>query len=108
MVTEDNIYLLMHIDDLYYNTITTGQIVEEESLFTYPVGTTFSDYTFPDHIPPLISDVVASAPVSTVEMCNNNEQCIFDAVQTGDLSIGTGTLNSIDTNNNDVMIASKS
>ena len=90
-----------------HTSIPAGQIIEQESLFTYPVGTSFIDYTFPDHIAPLLSDVVASAPASVVEMCNSNPQCIFDAVQTGDLAIGMGTLDTIDSNNNDVMVASK-
>ena len=85
-----------------------GQIIERKSLFTYPVGTSFSDFYFPNHIAPLLSDVVASAPDSIATMCNSNPQCIFDAVQTGDPDIGTGTLNTIENNNNDVMIASKS
>ena len=66
-----------------------------------------SDFYFPDHIAPLLSDVVASAPSDIIEMCNNNEQCIFDAIQTNNPEIGVGTLDSITNNDNDVMVASK-
>ena len=84
-----------------------GQIVEQESLFTYPAGMSYSDYYFPNHIAPLLSEVVAGASDDIKAMCNDNEQCIFDAVQTDNPGIGMGTLNSITDNANDIMIASK-
>lgn len=65
-------------------------------------------YSFPDHIPPYLSEVVGNASDEIRTMCNDNPQCIFDAVQTNDPAIGTGTLNNIETNNNNVIIASKS
>lgn len=67
-----------------------------------------SHYTFPDHIPPYLSEVVANAPDNIKAMCNDNPQCIFDAVQTNDPAVGTGTLSNIETNNDDVLTASKS
>ena len=84
----------------------TGQITEEESLFTYPVGTSYDDYKHPDHIAPLIDDVVNNAPQNIVDMCNSNERCIFDAVQTENIELGTGTLSTIESNNMDVVEAS--
>lgn len=90
-----------------YN-FSSGQTLEEESLFTYPTGMSHSAYTFPDHIPPYLSEVVASARDDIKAMCNDNPQCIFDAVQTEDPAVGTGTLSNIETNNDDVIIASKS
>ena len=84
-----------------------GRITEEESLFTYPVGTTYADYDFPDHIPPYLGEVVANAPQDIVNICNNNEQCIFDAVQTNNPEIGAGTLSTIENNNMDIMQTSK-
>ena len=85
----------------------SGQITEQESLFTYPSGMGYSDFYFPNHIAPLLSEVVANAPDEIKTMCNDNEQCIFDAVQTNNPEIGMGTLDSIMDNANDVMIASK-
>ena len=67
----------------------------------------YSDFYFPNHIAPLLSEVVASASDDIKTMCNDNEQCIFDAVQTNNLGIGMGTLDSITDNANDIMIASK-
>ena len=51
---------------------------------------------------------MANAPDSVVNDCNGNEQCIFDAVETGDTDIGMDTLDTVNNNNEDVMIASKS
>ena len=85
---------------------TTGQITEEETFFTYPPGKSYDDYKHPDHIPPLIDDVVNSAPQNIIDICNSNEQCIFDAVQTENIELGTGTLDTIESNNMDVVEAS--
>ena len=85
-----------------------GQIIEIESLFTYPAGTSFSNFTFPDHIPPFLSDVVGNASAEIISNCNNNPQCIFDTVETGNSEIGAETLNIINSNKEDVMVVSKS
>lgn len=86
---------------------TLGQITEGESLFTYPNGTSFSDYYFPDFVPPYLQEVVNNAPPDIVNMCSGNQQCIFDAVETGDNNIGMGTSNVMDSNNMDVSQASE-
>ena len=69
---------------------------------------TFSNFTFPDHEPPVLRNVVDNAPEDIVNDCDGNELCIFDAVETGNTDIGTDTLDTINNNNEDVMIASKS
>ena len=84
-----------------------GQITAEESLFTYPTGMSYSDYFFPDHAAPLLSVVVANAPDDIRNMCSGNEQCIFDAIQTNNPEIGTGTLNNIKSHSHVIMEASK-
>lgn len=66
-----------------------------------------ADYSFPDHIPPFLDQVVASAPSEIVTQCAGNKQCIFDAVQTGNPQIGTDTLDTINSNTEDVMTASE-
>ena len=68
---------------------------------------THADYDFPDHIPPYLSEVVANAPQDIITMCKNNEQCVFDAVQTNNPEIGAGTLSTIESNNMDIMQASE-
>ena len=49
-----------------------------------------------------------NAPEDIVNDCDGNELCIFDAVETGNTDIGMDTLDTINNNNEDVMIASKS
>ena len=71
------------------------------------MGMGFNDFTFPNHIPPFLDEVVANAPDDIKTMCSDNPQCIFDAVQTNNPEIGVGTLDSIEHNNNDIMVASK-
>lgn len=52
-------------------------------------------------MPDFLDEFLASNPdPEIIELCNNNPQCIFDAIQTGDPSIG---LDSADTNNRNMM-----
>ena len=90
-----------------YNTFYSGQITEEESLFTYPPGKTYSDYYFPNHNAPLLSEVVANALDVDQSRCNDNKQCIFDFVHTNKLEIGKATTDSIKKIIDDILIASK-
>lgn len=72
--------------------IHTGRIEPDDSLFTYPDGTTAQDFQHPDHMPVFLDDVLANAPQHINDTCNNNTDCIFDAIQTGDLSMGLQTM----------------
>ena len=68
---------------------------------------THSDYHFPNHIAPLLSEVVASAVGNVKTKCSNNKFCIFDYMQTLDPEIGKGTVDSLTKNAQDIIIASK-
>ena len=72
--------------------IITGQIRPDESVFTYPEGNTALDFAFPDHIPQFLDEVVATASVNVLTACGDSVQCIFDASQTGNISIGLETM----------------
>ncbi len=61
-------------------------------MFSYPEGTTATNFAFPDHIPDFLDEVVAAANVDVTEACGGNVQCVFDASQTGDLNIGRETM----------------
>ena len=61
-------------------------------MFTYPEGNTALDFAFPDHIPQFLDEVVATASVNVLTACGDSVQCIFDASQTGDISIGLETM----------------
>ena len=87
--------------------ITTGQIDSVESLFTYPVGTTAANFSFPDHIPAFLDEVIAGASPEVLAACGENIECIFDASQTGNISVGLATMETNEINNNDQMQACK-
>ncbi len=61
-------------------------------MFTYPEGITALDFAFPDHIPEFLDEVVNTASVEVLTACGDSVQCIFDASQTGDITIGLETM----------------
>ena len=70
----------------------TGQIEPEESLFTYPPGSSAADFSVPDHEPDFVDEVVANATQEVLDLCGTNVRCIFDATQTGDVNVGLDTM----------------
>ena len=86
---------------------TLGQITEEESLFSYPGNLSTANFSFPDHVPRFVDEVLGDADEATVAACNGNARCIFDATQTGNLEIGMATMQTEETNQNDQMQSSK-
>lgn len=79
----------------------------ETSWFTYPDGLSPANFSNPDHLPRFLDDVLTNATDEIRSMCGDNAECIFDATETGDTSIGLETLNTNQNNNNDQMIACK-
>ncbi len=69
----------------------TGQVEASESLFTYPEGMTTEDFAVLDHDPPYLDEVVANASAEVLQMCGDNDECIFDSIETGDINIGLET-----------------
>lgn len=69
----------------------SGQLQANESLFTYPEGLSYLDYAHPEHIPPFSEEVLANAPLEVIEACEGSADCIYDACQTGDMSVGLET-----------------
>ena len=50
------------------------------------------DFAHPDHVPDYLKDVVSTASMEVLLACGDNVQCIYDASQTGDVSIGMETM----------------
>ena len=69
----------------------TGQISEEESLFTYPPGMTTDDYSYPDHSPVFLDELLPNADPEIVEFCDGDPQCVYDYTETNDSSIANST-----------------
>ena len=84
--------------------LITGLIQPEESLFTYPEGLSSANFSFPNHMPDFVDEVVGDAPPEIVEMCDGNPRCIFDATQTGNIDVGLNTMQTEDTNMEDRVI----
>jgi hypothetical protein len=83
----------------------TGRIDPRESLFTYPVGMSPANFSFPDHTPPFEKEVVDGALPEDIEMCMESPRCIFDATQTGILDVGLETMEMDEMNHQNQMIA---
>ncbi len=66
----------------------------DDSLFTYPDGTTPEDFQFPNHTPKFLNDVLASASQEVLDACGSSSDCIFDATETGNISVGVQTMSS--------------
>ena len=83
----------------------TGQISQNESLFTYADGQNVTTFANPNHVPVFLDEVVANTAPEIVQSCNNDPMCIFDYNQTGDANVGMATLTTNQNNNNDQMQA---
>ena len=66
-----------------------------DSLFRYPPGQSVDDFSYPNHMPDFLQDVVDSASPQLVAACSSDPRCIYDTVQTGDQNIGLATMDSL-------------
>ena len=71
---------------------STDQITSNDSLFTYPNGTSAANYSHAHYNPVYLQDFLANVSKSITIACNNDPTCIFDYHQTGNMTIGLGTL----------------
>lgn len=83
----------------------SGLIDPSESLFAYPPGLSSVNFSFPNHLPLFVDEVVAGATQEVLDTCGTNARCIFDATQTGNLAIGVDTMVTEETNEEDQMVA---
>ena len=88
---------------IFLITCTLGLIEEAESLFTYPTDLSTDDFIFSNHVPIFVDEIQASPEV--LAACGDNERCIFDASQTGNLDIGLDTMQTDETNMDDQLNA---
>ena len=74
--------------------IFSGQITEDESIFTYAPGDSVATFSDPDHIPPFLDEIASNLEGNSTltEICGNNAQCLFDIEQTGDINVGIDTI----------------
>ena len=55
-------------------------------------------------MPSFLDEVLSSASDAITQACNNDPQCIFDYVETGDPEVGMTTLETNQNNNMDQMV----
>ena len=68
---------------------------------------TAESFSHPEHEPVFLDEVIESASDEILELCGNNSECIFDAIQTGSTEIALDTLETNKTNANDQMITGR-
>lgn len=66
-----------------------GRISEEESLFTYKDGKTYSDFQNPSFVPTF--ETPSDLPEDVVEVCGDDKECIFDYAVSGSPELATET-----------------
>ena len=86
-------HIILVVGDSYTKCFT-GQITQDESIFTYAAGESVATFSDPDHVPPFLDEIQSSLEGNStlVEVCGNNPLCLFDAQQTGDVNAGMATM----------------
>jgi len=71
-----------------------GQVTDAESLFTYGLDEDTGNFSFPDHVPPFLDEIVSNLTANStlVDMCGDNVECLFDFGQTGDADIAMAAM----------------
>ena len=79
---------------MFTKLIISGQITEEESIFTYEAGKSVEAYSNTDHIPPFLDELLAGLMNNSTltAVCGDNVECLFDFDQTGDIEVGMAAI----------------
>ena len=94
--------------DSALSSLSVGEILPAESLFTYSNGMSAASFSRPDHEPAFLDEVVANADPEIATACNNDPQCIFDYSETGSEEVGMATMMTNEENNMGFMQACES
>ena len=81
-------------DFWFFYVCITGRITSSESLFSYPVGKSYSDYNGAQQrsfVPTFKASLLSSASPEERELCGNDTDCLFDFIVTGSRVIATAT-----------------
>lgn len=67
---------------------------DAESLFTYGLDESAANYSFPDHVPPFLDEILSNLTSNStlVDVCGDNVECLFDFGQTGDADVGMAAM----------------
>ena len=78
-----------------------GQLLSnEESLFTYPNGQSFADFSNESHVPIFLSDIDTALREEGARICGGSDriQCIFDYSQTRNMELAIDTQSTMEEN----------
>lgn len=63
----------------------------DESIFRYDDGFSHANFSFPDFVPTFIDEADPALVEEAEGLCNNNTQCVFDYVVTGNRDLAAET-----------------
>ena len=74
--------------------LISGQVTSEESIFAYEPGESVVTFSYPNHIPPFLDEILSSLMGNTTltDVCGDNVECLFDFDQTGDVEVGMAAM----------------
>ena len=77
--------------------------MQNESLFTYENGSSTETFSFPNHEPvfldELLSNLTAEQLVTAQQTCGNDQSCLFDLLETQNQALAA---NSLETNQENI------
>ncbi|XP_059169385.1 uncharacterized protein LOC131951116 [Physella acuta] len=77
---------------IYYDFGKHWEVTAENSVFTYPIGESAANYSYPNYVPYFLEDFNATLRQSAISLCGEgNDPCIFDYLITSDPSFAQNT-----------------
>ena len=74
----------------------SGQITEDESIFTYEEGESVATFAVPDHMPVFLDELLANLTeaqrADVVEACGEDRSCQFDLLETNNPALAQNSL----------------
>ena len=68
-----------------------GQLTPSESLFYYAPGEGTSTFSKPNHEPVFPDETVGRYTPEQLEVCGDDQNCLFDSFETNDIEVGRET-----------------
>ena len=95
---------MKYVEDISIPTHTAGNVSESESLFSYH-GSSHVAFQHPDHTPVFVTQLNPTA--EQIAVCGEDQQCLYDFVNTGNQEIAVSTIKIAETNEMDSVLLSK-
>lgn len=84
-------------------------MLKNESLFTYENGSSTETFSFPDHEPvfldELLSSLTAEELATAEQTCGEDKSCLFDLLETKNLALAENSLETNQENMEEQMVA---